>query len=177
MKLYRLKTSENYTSYSIKGYSKARECDKVEKLMSAWEEKKLSVINRKKEGELAFCWLPMNHLLLSEEAIEKLNPYINSEEIELLPVKKGKKTYYIAHGVKADKLTCDIVKKGIVMRYVFVEEELRLCEIEERLVIKAEMNYGVLSDLFFTERFVELIKENNLQGVEFEVEWDSEAEN
>lgn len=38
------------------------------------------------------------------------------------------------------------------------------------------MGYGVLSDLFFTEKFVNLVKELKLQGVEFEVEWDSEED-
>lgn len=62
------------------------------------------------------------------------------------------------------------------MRYVLDEKELKECGAENRLVIKAEMEHGVLSDLFFTEKFVELLKENNLQGVDFEVVWDSESE-
>ena len=174
MKLYSLDVSDNFTSYSTKNYEESDECDEIYPLSDKWKEKKLTVIERRKDADLAFCFDPMDHLLLSQRAVDLLRDFIDFEEVELLPVKKGKERYYILHVIRAHKLTCDIVKKDIHMRYVFQEKELIECGIEEKLVIKAEMNYGVLSDLFFTEKFVELVKELNLQGVEFEVEWNSE---
>lgn len=106
-----------------------------------------------------------------------LDKFIDFDEVELLPVNKGKSRYYILHEIKAYKLTGEIVKKDIKFRYVFNEKELTDCGIEKKLFIKTEMNHGVLSDLFYTERFVELVEKLNLQGVNFEVEWDSEENN
>ena len=176
MKIYRIGLNENFTTYSIKGYADYEECEDVDKLLENWKEKKLTELSKRKEGDLGYCFLPMGHMILSETAVEKIKPYINCDEIEFLPLKKGKKTFYILHGIKADKLTCDIVQKGIEMHYVFNENELKACGIESRLVIKAEMNFGVLSDLFFTEKFVDILKQLELKGVDFEVEWDSEAD-
>ena len=174
MKLYAIDVNEDYNSYSTEAYDDCDECDEIEKLADDWQEKKLRIINKGKEADLAFCWEPMNHLLLSQRAVEILSPFMKTEELELLPVRYGKKKYYIMHGIKADRLTCDIVKKGTVMRYVFEQKELEKCEIEDRMDMKAEMDHGVLSDLFFTEKFIKLVKDNDLQGVNFAVEWDSE---
>lgn len=177
MKLYRIKVNDNFTSYSMKGYDEHEECKEIKQLADKWETKKMTETYKRKDADLAFCWLPMNHLLISQDAVEKIKTQLNFEEIELLPAKKGKKLFYLFHGIKADKLTCDIVQKGIKMRYVFDENELKACGIDNRFVIKAEMNHGVLSQLLYTEKFVSLINELGLQGVDFDLEWDSEAEN
>lgn len=177
MKLYSLELSDNFTSYTIKNNDRSDCCEETTNVLSdKWKEKKLTVIDRRKDGDLAFCFNPMNHLLISQRAADLLNDYLDFEEVELLPVKKGRDRFYILHGIKAHKLTGEIVKKGIQFHHIFKEEELKECGIDERLFIKAEMGYGVLSDLFFTEKFVNLIKELKLQGVEFEVEWDSEED-
>lgn len=177
MKLYSLELSDDFTSYTIKDNDRRLDIceDRIDILSDKWKEKRLTVIDRRKDGDLAFCFNPMNHLLISQSAADLLNDYLDFEEVELLPVKKGKEKFYILHGIKAHKLTVEIVKKGIQFHHIFQEEELKECGIDEMLFIKAEMGYGVLSDLFFTEKFVNLVKELNLQGVEFEVEWDSEV--
>ncbi len=176
MKLYRIRVNDNFTSYSMKGYDEHEECKEVKQLADKWETKKMTETYKKKDADLAFCWLPMSHLLMSEDSVERIKEQINFDEIELLPAKKGKKLFYLVHGIKADKLTCNL-QKGIEMHYVFNEDELSACGIDNRLVIKAEMNHGVLSPLFYTEKFVSLINELGMQGVNFELVWDSEAEN
>lgn len=176
MKLYRMNVNDNFTSYSMKGYMGYEECDEVKPLRDKWEIKKLTELSKRKDADLAFCWIPMSHLLMSEDLVGRIKEQINFEEIELLPAKKGKKIFYLVHGIKADKLTCRLLK-GIEMRYVFDENELRACGIDNRFVIKAEMNHGVLSPLFYTDKFVSLINQLGVQGVNFDLVWDSEAEN
>lgn len=113
MKLYSLELSDNFTSYTIKNNDRSDCCEETTNVLSdKWKEKKLTVIDRRKDGDLAFCFNPMNHLLISQRAADLLNDYLDFEEVELLPVKKGRDRFYILHGIKAHKLTGEIVKRG-----------------------------------------------------------------
>lgn len=113
---------------------------------------------------------------MSEKIVKLLQNQLELEDIELLPVKKGKDKYYILHGIKAYRMFHENVKKGIKFYHKFDEKELNALEVENKLFFRGLFNNGVLSQLFYTEKFVELVTSYDLQGVDFEVAWDSEVE-
>lgn len=177
MKLYKLTNKEYCLSFSIKDFKQMKEFKDVAELSDVWTEQKLKVISKGKEGDLFFSFNPMNHLIISEQAYGKLKNCLNFEDVELLQVKYGKKIYYIIHGIKAYDLKCELVERGRFFYDVFDEKELLDKKMEQKYMFRVQFEHGVISEMFYTEKFLELIKELDLQGVEFEVEWDSEAEN
>ena len=58
------------------------ECDEVKPLRDKWEIKKLTELSKRKDADLAFCWIPMSHLLMSEDLVGRIKEQINFEEIE-----------------------------------------------------------------------------------------------
>lgn len=176
MKLYKIKSKEYYESFSIKDYEKVEEFKGVEKLSNNWSERKLKVITKGSEADLIFCWNPMKHMMVSEQTLNVLNEYFDSDDIELLPVSYRKKTYYIIHGIKAYDLECTCVERGRKILDIFNEMELIEKGMEQKCMFRVQFSYGVLSEMFYTEKFMKLISEHDLQGVDFEVVWDSEVD-
>lgn len=176
MKLYELTNKEYCLAFSIKDFKQMDEFKDVEKLAGIWTEQKLKVISKGKEGDLFFSFNPMNHLIISEQAYGNLKSCLSFEDVEFLQVKYGKKIYYIIHGIKAYDLKCELVERGKFFYDVFDVTDMIDKKMDQKYMFRVQFEHGVISGMFYTEKFMELVKELDLQGVDFEVAWDSEAE-
>lgn len=178
MKVYSLELKDGYETLSVKDLTDEEHdlFESIEKLENNWDEKALKVIGKGKKGDMAFCFLPMDNLIINEKVYELLHKELEVQDIELLPLKKGKDKYFILHGIKAYRMFHERVKKGIKFYHKFNEQELIELGINEKLFFRGMFNNNVLSQLFYTENFVELVNSYGLQGIDFEVMWDSENE-
>ena len=176
MKLYKIKSKEYFESFSIKEFDQTEEFKGINELENNWDEKKLKVVTKGKTADIMFCWSPMKHMILSEHGLSVLKEYLDFNDIELLTVKYSRKKYYIIHGIKAYDLECNCVEKGRKILDIFNKTELVEKKMEQKCMFRVEFSYGVLSEMFYTEKFIQLLSELNLEGVDFEVAWDSEVE-
>lgn len=135
MKVYSLELKEFYETFSIKDWSDkdGERFEGLEILENNWEEKSLKITGKGKKTDIAFCFFPMDNLIISQKVYELLHTELESQEIELLPLKKGRDKYYILHGTKAYQMSHGRVKKGIKFFHKFDEKELIDLGIGEKL--------------------------------------------
>lgn len=177
MKVYNLAINDLYETLAIKDFGKDNiKFLGLEKLTDEWEDKTLKVSQKGKKSDIGFCINPMQNLLITKKAREILETHLENEDIELLPLNKGKDKYYILHGIKVYEMSHEYIKKGTKFYHQFDEKELIDLGIGDKLFFRGLFTNNVLSQLFYTEKFVELVKLYDLQGVDFEVVWDSESE-
>ena len=180
MKLYSVTITEWFESYHIDddpAYLISRFISN-DSLLEEWGGKELKLQFRGKKRPLAFCFT-ISGLLLTQKGKKMLGDVFSDEDTELIPLVFGTKEFFLVHCTKSVKLDAFELESWTIGKplYHMNLEEIESHNLQERYYFKVELNNGRLSDLLFTEKFINLVKEREIQGVEFEELWDSEGEN
>lgn len=180
MKLYEITCSEYFEAYNIldSNYKLNRKFDGIEKMSDEWGVKTLQKIHKGKKADIAYNWSFNGSLILKEHAYEILKNIFLDDEVEMLPVAYENERCYIPHCITAvSNMNIEIQKrKDESHYYYFSENELKNNRLYNKYFFKAELNHGVVTNMLFTERFINLVSEHNLKGIEFDEAGGTETE-
>ncbi len=177
--IYDITCLDHYESFNVVGsdFELVSQYERIERLKEEWGIKELKRSYRGKKADIAYNWSFLS-MILSQKAYDMLKDIFLEEEVEMLPVVCDGETYYIPHGIKAESnLQIVIQKRGNKPHYkYFNEEELNKIEVDKKYFFRVAGINGKASIMFFTQKFINLVRECGLKGIEFDEVGETEQE-
>lgn len=171
MKLYDITCLDCYESFNVVGsdFKLISKYEGIESLKEEWGIKELKRSYRGKKADIAYNWSFLS-MILTQKAYDMLKDIFLEDEVEMLPVVCEGETYYIPHGIKAEPyVKIEYQKRKNIPHYkYFCEEDLRKVNVDKKYFFRVERVNGEATDMFFTQKFIDIVKEYGLKGIEFE---------
>ncbi len=177
MRLYTVSCLEEYEDYDIVQIDDEllEEYEGINRIEGKWKNIEIEKASKGKKADIAFCW-DFSDIIILQEAYEKIADIFCSDDVELLPVTYKNKKCFIPHIIKAYKIPYYIDKGDDAASYFRYEvEDIVKAGLNDKYFFKLKYDNDVISDVYYTEQFIELLNRHKLKGVEFEVAWESEA--
>lgn len=104
MKLYDISCLDHYESFNVIGsdFELVNKYEGIEPIKEEWGIKELKRSYRGEKADIAYNWSFLS-MILSQKAYDMLKDIFSDKEVEVLPVVCEGETYYIPHGIKAEK--------------------------------------------------------------------------
>lgn len=179
MKLYKVIEKEGYETFGLlnRDWKIMKKYEGIEKITDDWGIRELRLDEKNNESDIAYFTNMPYSILISNKAYENLSSILDLNDIELLPTKYKEQKYFLLHGIKAYDVNYELIEiSSTECKIRFSEEELIEKGLNEKGLFRIRYKGGAVSDILFTDKFIEIINEYNLKGCEFRVEWDSREE-
>lgn len=176
MRLYAISCTEYYEDYGIVENEDdiSEELEDINPIMDKCANIEIKRYGKGKKPDIAYCWTTSDIVLL-QSAYEKIADIFCAEDVELLQAKYKDQKCYIPHITKAYEIPYyEFAREGSPYDTEYKEEDIINAKLNEKYFFRLRYNYNVLSQVYYTEKFVDLLKQHELKGIEFEVVWDSE---
>lgn len=181
MKLYKTNTKEYYEFFTILNMDYDDVClieETVDPLLQNWKVPELTIANsgRCKKADVTSCLSTL--LAIGQKTYDEIKDIFISEDVEVLPAKHKDDMYYIPRGLKAYEVDFDMkCMEDYSVKYYFNNEKLKEHGIEDKYFFRAETEGKmIVTETYFTQKFVDLLLEKKAKGFAFELIWDSDAE-
>lgn len=146
-------------------------------LKESWKIKELKTANggRCKKADVACCSSSL--VAIGQKIYDEIQEIFMNDEVEILPAKHNDDMYYIPRGLKAYEVGYDMKSmEDHTMKYFFDINKLIEQGIDEKYCFRAATKGKmIVTQTFFTQKFVDLLKEKKVKGIDFDLLWDSEA--
>lgn len=172
MKLFNVVESEGYETFGLlkEDWDIISKYEGVETILEDWGERELRKDEESKKSDIAYFTDMPYSLLINEKAYKCLTGIIGTNEIELLPTKYKEQRYYLLHCIKAYDVKYEFKQDSNEnYRMVFDRQDLIKKGLAEKGLFKIRYKGGAISDIFFTEQFIEIVNKFNLKGCEFRI--------
>ena len=184
MKFYRVTYTEDYESYIILkpewDYAMSLKYRGIERLADNWGVKELYTDEKNRKPDIAYFSGVSFNMLIGEKAYECLKDILDLEDIELLSTKYKEEKYFLLHGIKAYDINYEVIpilnlnKK--IERKFFKKQEIIKKGLDKKGMFKLQYKSGNVSNIIFTEKFLDMIEKYDLKGCEFIVDSETEDE-
>lgn len=176
MRLYTISCTEYYEDYGIVENEDdiSEEFEDITPIMDKGENIEIERLGKGKKPDIAYCWTTSDIVVL-QSAYEKIANIFSAEDVELLQVKYKNQKCYVPHITKAYEIPYYVDdRKGALYDIIYKKEDIVNAKLSEKYFFRLRYENNVLSEVYYTEKFINLLKQYELKGIEFDVAWDSE---